>query len=70
LAEASEDAIVLHRATRQAAALNHHLFDTLYHAVAIEHRAVLVTSDVRYYAKAKDIGSIRLLSEFVISEDR
>jgi predicted nucleic acid-binding protein len=45
--------------------LEHHVFDTLYHAVALELReTVLVTADERYYKKAKRHGCIALLSEF------
>jgi predicted nucleic acid-binding protein len=48
-----------------AAALNHHLFDTLYHAVALcEPDTLLVTADERYYLKAKHKGNIILLSEY------
>lgn len=41
--------------------LNHHVFDTLYHAVALEHDATLITADRRYYRKAESLGSITLL---------
>lgn len=44
--------------------LEHHLFDTLYHAVAIESGATLVTADERYYRKAAHHGSIVLLENF------
>lgn len=45
----------------------HHLFDTLYHAVALHTPgATLVTSDARYVAKARTEGSIALLSEFSV----
>ena len=45
--------------------LNHHLFDTLYHAVALNlDRAVLVTADKHYYDKAQRYGSISLLTDF------
>ena len=37
--------------------LDHHLFDTLYHAVALEEGAMLVTADTAYFAKAKDLGA-------------
>ena len=48
-----------------AASLNHHLFDTFYHAVALHQPdASLVTADVRYYNKAKDAGCIILLENF------
>jgi predicted nucleic acid-binding protein len=44
--------------------LQHHLFDTLYHAVAIRHGLDLVTADLAYYRKAKRVGSIRALRDF------
>ena len=44
--------------------LNHHLFDTLYHAVALEEKATLVTADRKYYDKARRMGSILMLEEF------
>jgi predicted nucleic acid-binding protein len=48
-----------------ARSLNHHLFDTLYHAVALETSdAALVTADEHYYRKAASRGSIALLSSF------
>ena len=43
----------------------HHLFDTLYHALALLHpEAVLVTADRRYFAKAQKEGRIVLLGDF------
>ena len=49
-----------------ANALGQHVFDTLYHAVALETRsAMLVTADERYYRKAVGRGSILLLGRFV-----
>jgi len=44
----------------------HHLFDTLYHAVALEEGARLVTADAAYFAKAKDLGGIELLADFAM----
>lgn len=45
--------------------LEHHLFDTLYHAVALlDSSATLVTADRTYYDKAKTIGRIALLRDF------
>lgn len=41
--------------------LRHHIFDTLYHAVALENGAELVTADAKYFNKAKHLGSITLL---------
>ena len=49
------------RAARISVSLNHHLFDTLYHAVALEHGAELITADKKYFDKAHELGSIRLL---------
>jgi len=44
--------------------LNHHLFDTLYHSVALNVRdAVLVTADERYFHKACDYGAIIRLQD-------
>lgn len=58
------DPEVLERATRLATELPHHLFDTLYHAVALDRDAVLVTADGRYSAKARTLGAIVPLSEW------
>jgi predicted nucleic acid-binding protein len=45
--------------------LDHHLFDTLYHAVALSiPGAVLVTADRRYFAKAQHLGQIAWLADF------
>ena len=53
---------VMRRATSLAIDSTHHLFDTLYHAVALEHEdALLITADERYYEKAKGYGTIRTL---------
>jgi predicted nucleic acid-binding protein len=55
---------IYRRAAEIAIMLNHHLFDTLYHAVALEEGATLVTADEAYFAKAKDLGAIVPLAEF------
>jgi len=45
--------------------LDHHLSDTLYHAVALHTPgARFVTADKRYHDKARHLGSIVLLTEF------
>lgn len=45
--------------------LNHHLFDTLYHAAALVlNDGVLVTADRRYYDRAQSCGRISLLADF------
>ena len=55
---------LLKRAADIAIALDHHLFDTLYHAVALEEGATLVTADEVYFGKARHLGSLELLSQF------
>ncbi len=58
----TDDPNVMRRATNLAIETNHHLFDTLYHAVALEHEdALLVTADDRYYTKAERFGTITAL---------
>jgi predicted nucleic acid-binding protein len=53
------------RAIALACQLDHHLFDTLYHAVALTiPGAVLVTADRRYFAKAQHLGQITWLADF------
>ena len=61
--DSAGDAVLL-RAAEMSARLNHHLFDTLYHAVALEHGGTLVTADERYFGVAKNEGSISLLVNF------
>lgn len=48
-----------------ATTLQHHLFDTLYHAAALQTPGcTLVTADKIYYRKAKTLGQIQLLEDF------
>ncbi len=48
-----------------AVSLNQHLFDTLYHAVALDlPHCTLITADERYYKKARNRGGITLLRDF------
>ena len=54
----------LQRAISLALKLDHHLFDTLYHAVALEEKATLITADRKYYDKVRRMGSILMLEEF------
>ena len=45
--------------------LAHHLFDTLYHAVALcQPETRLITADERYFLKARHKGSIHLLKDY------
>lgn len=55
---------VLRRAASLSNRYSHHLFDTLYHAVALETGATLVTADDRYFAKAHGEGHIVMLRDF------
>lgn len=56
------------RAIDLACQLNHHLFDTLYHAVALSMPgALLVTADRRYFDKAQHLGQIAWLPEVSVS---
>jgi predicted nucleic acid-binding protein len=49
-----------------AVELNHHLFDTLYHAVALTGFAdTLITADLRYLRKARRKGAVCTLTDFV-----
>jgi predicted nucleic acid-binding protein len=62
----SDEVGVLERACRLAIDTEQHLFDTLYHAVALESEdAVLITADERYLAKGRKYGSIVSLRNWV-----
>ena len=61
----ADDLGVMLQACDLSARLGHHLFDTLYHAVACsEPGRRLVTADERYYRKAQAEGSILMLRNF------
>ena len=56
------------RAVELSLRLQHHLFDTLYHAVALESQdALLVTADERYWRKARTAGCIVRLADFAFT---
>jgi predicted nucleic acid-binding protein len=60
-----DEADVYHQACELAVRLDHHLFDTLYHAVAVIHGdAKLITADEIYYRKAHRVGGIVRLTDF------
>lgn len=61
--EIIDEPLVYHRAVQLAIELSHHLFDTLYHATALEGDAVMITADCRYYEKAAALGHIMLLEQ-------
>lgn len=62
--ESAAGADLYKRASHLARQLDHHLFDTLYHALALERNAVLVTADERYLRKARRLGSIVALNDW------
>lgn len=55
---------ILFAAAQMAVDLGEHVFDTLYHAAAIESSALLVTADERYFKRAQGLGSVRLLRDY------
>jgi len=59
-----EDFAVLTRACALTIDLEHHLFDTLYHAVALESDACLITADNRYHRKARALPAIQHLHDW------
>jgi predicted nucleic acid-binding protein len=60
-----DDPLVLRRGVELAAELKQHLFDTYYHAVALETRdTVLITVDERYLRAARGKGRIIHLSQW------
>ena len=61
----SDEPRVMRRAVSLAIEVGHHLFDTLYHAVALEHEdAILVTADDRYRLKSRHQGKIAALHDW------
>jgi predicted nucleic acid-binding protein len=59
---------VIRRATALAIETEHHLFDTLYHAVALEHEdATFITADDRYLEKSGRYGRIVALRDWTIA---
>ena len=38
--------------------------DSLYHSLAIANKAIFITNDKKHFAKVKNFGAIRLLSDF------
>ena len=58
---------ILDKAMELSARLKHHLFDVIYHAIALEHGALFVTADDRYFAKAFRLGNIMMLTNYAAS---
>lgn len=60
-----ESLAIYQRATQLSVATNQHLFDTLYHAVALESSGcALITADLRYLRKASTLGRIVGLADW------
>ena len=68
--ETMADEAVYRRAIVLAETLDHHLFDTLYHAVGLVHGATLVTDDAKYFKKAKALGAIVWLGDIALTSLR
>jgi predicted nucleic acid-binding protein len=63
--DVADSLAVYQSAARLAAALHQHLFDTLYHAVALEWPGyTLITADGRYLRKARSQGRIVALERW------
>ena len=63
-----ESPMVYARAVALATHLKHHLFDTLYHALALETPgAIFVTADRSYFDKAQHLSQIAWLADFVVT---
>lgn len=61
--DSADSSAVYQKAVELSIQLNHHLFDTIYHAAALLHpSAVLVTADDRYRKKGEYMGRIVTLS--------
>lgn len=65
-----DDPLILRRACRLAIELQQHLFDTLYHAIALQTPgATLVTADDRYLRAGGKLGRIVSLADWKPRED-
>jgi predicted nucleic acid-binding protein len=58
------DVMGLKKASQLSRELNHHLFDTLYHAVAFERGVTLITADDHYFRKASHLGNMMALADW------
>ena len=62
----SDELDIYHLAAKLSSKYQHHLFNTLYHALAIAlPHAVFITADNQYYKKARSAGSIMFLADFM-----
>jgi len=61
----ADDPVILARSCELAVELKQHVFDTYYHAVALEtEAAILVTADERYLRAARKKGRILYVSDW------
>jgi len=62
--EAAGSSVYL-KAVQLSIQLNHHLFDTIYHAAALTHpSATLITADEKYRIKAESLGRVLSLKRW------
>ena len=62
----TDDPLIVRRGVELAVELKQHLFDTFYHATALENsEAVLVTADERYLRAAQSKGRIMHVKDWV-----
>lgn len=62
---ATDDPLAIRRGTELAVELGQHLFDTFYHAVALENEdTFLVAADERYLRAARNKGRLLLLRDW------
>lgn len=66
--QVATDRAIYKRASRISQDLGKHVFDSLYHAVALEYGVVLVSADSKYYLKARRLGSLIPLAVWKGSE--
>lgn len=60
----ADDLPLYKRGVDLAQSLKHHLFDTLYHAVALDRDGLLVTADEHYWRKARGLGAVVRLADW------
>jgi predicted nucleic acid-binding protein len=64
----SDEPNVMRRATMLSIETGQHLFDTLYHAVALENaEATLITADERYRTRTREQGFVIALHDWAMA---
>lgn len=64
----ADDPRIWTRACQISVRTGQHVFDTLYHAVALEHGHELISADERYLRAARRFGRIRRLADWAETE--